>query len=96
MKLLAIIVAIILFACGPKCPTCPTLPAEGVTPAPITVVAPRTPCLLPALPAPFELVGMPTPQGIVITKSDMAPLAGYLVAVRGWIAAAQICIEVQR
>jgi hypothetical protein len=98
MKILVVIVAFILFACacGPKCPTCPTLRAEGVAPAPIVTVAPRAVCNLPALPQPFDLVGMATPDGIVITKSDMAPLVGYLVAVRAWINAAQICIEARR
>lgn len=61
-------------------------------PAPVVTVAEPIVCALPPLPFPAQLVGMATPDGIVMTKSDMAELARYTAGLQAWIQAASICI----
>ena len=41
---------------------------------------------------PAQLVGMATPDGIVMTKADMSELARYTAGLQAWIRAASICI----
>ena len=77
-------------SCGHHCPACPTLPR----PAPEVVIQPRPPCHLPPLPQPATLGGVPNADGTVtVTKDGLGELARYLLGVRQWIAAAQICLD---
>lgn len=62
-------------------------------PAVIHVQPDPVPCRLPVLPEPVQVVGMATPDGIYVTKTDVANLAAYIVGVRGWIRAAALCLE---
>lgn len=64
-----------------------------MTPPPVIVTKDPAPCALPALPGKFQLVGMPDAQGIYITKTDIADLAGYLLGLGAWIEAAQECLK---
>lgn len=64
-----------------------------MAPVPVTVVADPVECRLPELPQPFELVGMASPDGIVITKTDAANIASYVMAQTAWIRAATACIS---
>jgi len=63
-----------------------------VIPIPAVTIAEPIECALPELPQPFELVGMATPDGIVMTKTDMANIASYVLGLRAWIVAASSCI----
>jgi len=48
---------------------------------------------LPPLPSPIDLQATPTADGATITKESLVDLAHYMIAVRAWIAAAQICLD---
>ncbi len=77
-------------------PTCPKLPIAATPAAEIRVTPSRLPCLLPALPRPVMLVGIPdteTPSRIYVTKTDLGNLAGYLIGLRSWVQAASVCLE---
>lgn len=63
-----------------------------MTPAPVVTVAEPVECRLPELPLPFEIVGMASPDGIVVTKTDAANIAAYVLAQTAWIRAASVCI----
>ena len=52
-------------------------------------------CHLPTLPVPFQIVGMASPDGILVTKSDIADLARYILGLRNWVNAADACLAVQ-
>ena len=75
--------------------SCPKSPAvqPANPPATIAVQPAPVPCNLPPLPEPVQIVGMAAPDGIYVTKADVAALVGYLVGVRGWISAAAACME---
>jgi hypothetical protein len=68
-------------------------------PAPIepphVVIAPRPTCNLPELPAPIEpkVVGFPTPDEVVVSKSDMVAILDYVQAMHDWIGAAAGCLQ---
>lgn len=64
-----------------------------MTPIPVVTIADPIECHLPDLPQPFEIVGMASPDGIVITKSDAANIATYVMAQTAWIRAAAACIS---
>jgi hypothetical protein len=73
-------------------PSCqvPVLPAS---PPPTVQVTPaRPPCNLPPLPHPVTFGGVPDGDNVVVTKTGLAELAGYLVATRAWIGAASTCL----
>ena len=88
----AIVLCVVLSCCHPDCPT---LPARGVTPAPVVTVAPPLPCELPELPGPIQMVGFPSPDGqqIYVSTTDFRNFAVYLAGMRAWIVAAAICLE---
>ncbi len=55
----------------------------------------RPPCELPALPQPVVFGGVPDGDDkVIVTKSGLIALAGYVVAERAWIAAASACLAV--
>jgi len=91
MKLL-ITLTLLVGACR-KCPTCPTIAAEPVSPLPTFVVAPKLPCNLPPRPREFQVVGMPSSDSILVTKTDLADLLAWLTSVDKWMAAAALCLE---
>lgn len=86
---------VLVGACSPKCPTCSSLTAKPLAPLPVAIAAPKLPCELPELPLPVQLVGMASPDGIVLTKSDAIALLAYLEGERAWIDAARVCLESQ-
>lgn len=63
-----------------------------MTPIPVVTITEPVECALPELPQPFEIVGMASPDGIVITKTDAANIASYVLAQTAWIRAATACI----
>ena len=63
-----------------------------MTPIPVVTIAEPIVCNLPELPMPAEPIGMATPQGIVVTKSDLAGVAAEIMGLREWIRSAAICI----
>lgn len=87
----------LLISCRSPCPVSSLPSPLALTPpAEVRVTPARPPCNLPPLPQPFKFVGIPDLDGadrIYVTKSDLAELAVYLVAQRGWIAAATACLE---
>jgi hypothetical protein len=91
MRWLALLLLVIASCCKP-CPTCAALPPRAVSPPVVAVSASPLPCNLPPLPMPIQLVGMPSEQGLLVTKTDMQGLVVYLVGIRSWIDAAQLCI----
>lgn len=62
----------------------------------MTVSSTPSPCSLPPLPEPVVLGGMPDGDRYLLTRDGLASLAGYLVGVRQWIAAASSCLEDSR
>ena len=77
-----------LVSCSRPAPKCPT-------PPPVTVIAPRVPCDLPAIPAPFgAAIGFPSPDGqsIYVSKTEWANLGGYLMGISEWVIAVRDCI----
>lgn len=63
-----------------------------MTPIPVVTIAEPVECALPELPQPFEIVGMASPDGILVTRSDAANIAAYVLGLRAWIVAAAPCI----
>jgi hypothetical protein len=63
--------------------------------APPTIQISKNPdCNLPELPLPLHpVVGFPDSEHIFITKTDLAEITAYLVALRQWIEAARGCLE---
>ena len=62
----------------------------------VTLVTDRAPCLLPALPGEAVLGAIPDPDNadrFTVTRDGLASLAGYLVGMQRWIAAADKCLE---
>lgn len=80
------------------CARAPQAPPPA-SPAPTAIAAPRSPCALPSLAAPFRFVGMPGAvvdgsAGIYVTKADLASLGDYLYEDLNWRAAAAACLGV--
>jgi hypothetical protein len=97
IQTLAIVIAFILVACcGSSTTAKPTLSAIEPTSTTIHVAPPTTPCILSPRPQPYQLVGMASPGGIVVTKSDLAELLTWLTAMSDWAASAQLCLEARR
>lgn len=90
-RLLLLLPLLVLLACR-TCPTCPTIAAEPVRPMPTYVEAPRLPCSLPPRPRAFEVVGMPSTEGILVTKTDLAGLLAWLTSTSKWMDAAAVCL----
>lgn len=63
-----------------------------MTPIPVVTIAEPIECALPELPQPFEIVGMASPDGILVTRTDAANIASYVLGLRAWIVAAAPCI----
>ena len=61
----------------------------------ITSLTPSPECNLPPLPDPIEpkIVGFPTPETIVVTKTDMIAIVRYVSSLHDWVHAAAGCIE---
>lgn len=97
MKLAAFVLAFVLFACR-TCPTkeCATLPALSSLPPQINVAPSTTPCILSPRPQPYQLVGMSSEQGLVVTKSDLKALMVWLTAMDDWAASAALCLETRK
>ena len=100
MKLVAIIIAFVLFACssGHRAKECATLPALSSVPPTINVAPSATPCILSPRPQPFQLVGFPSEDGskLYVTKTDLAALVVWLSAMDDWAASAALCLETRR
>ncbi len=98
MRLALLLLPVLLSTACRTCPDCvkATLPAEPVSPTPIVTVAPSLPCSLPPRPQKYEHVGMASPDGIVVTKSDLAGLVVWLEAMNAWAAGAAVCLESRR
>lgn len=70
----------------------------------MTVSSTPSPCNLPPLPKPIgwpvgfpsEAATPPDADKLFVTKTDLAVLADYLVAVRQWIEAASSCMRGMR
>lgn len=63
-----------------------------MTPPPVTIVAEPIECPLPELPVAAKPIGMATPNGIVVTRSDLEDVAREIQGLRDWIVSAAICI----
>lgn len=65
------------------------------TPDPIPSLIPSPECHLPPLPDPIEpkVVGFPTPETVMVSKSDMVEIISYVTGLHDWIRAAAACIE---
>jgi hypothetical protein len=52
-------------------------------------------CDLPPLPDPIEptVVGFPTPETVMVSKSDMVSIISYVTGLHDWIRAAAGCLE---
>jgi hypothetical protein len=67
--------------------------APRPVPPPQVVVAKRPMCNLPAIPTPVNPpVGWPTPETILISKSDFVEMIQYVDGLRAWIEAAAVCL----
>ena len=67
--------------------------APKPVPPPQVVVAPRPVCNLPALPGPIApVVGWPTPETVLVSKSDFVLMLQYVQGLRDWIEAAAGCL----
>ena len=82
------LVLVALVGCGHTCPK--PLPV-----APVTIVAPRVPCNLPAIPTPLgAATGRKAPDGIsvLVSQEEWAEVGGYLYALSQWVKSAESCI----
>lgn len=72
-------------------------PVAPIQPPTVSLIHSPT-CDLPALPDPIEpqIVGFPTPDEILVSKSDMASIIIYVTALHDWIRAANACLSVQQ
>jgi hypothetical protein len=49
---------------------------------------------LPELPGPIKpVIGWPTPDTVMVSKSDMVEILEYVAAMRDWIQVASACLE---
>jgi hypothetical protein len=70
-------------------------PAAPTIQDPTVSLIPSPTCDLPALPDAIEpkIVGFPTPDQVVVSKSDMALIINYVTGLHDWIHAAHACLE---
>jgi len=81
---------IALIACGSSKP-------KPVPPVPETIAAPPLECALPELPGPIApTIGWPTPDQVMISKTDFLLMIDFVSALRDWVFAAQACFDAQR
>lgn len=92
MKLLVLAALLAAGACR-HCPeaTCPTLPARAPAPAPVVVVKPRPPCLLPDRPEPVTLDLRASGDDVLLPRAAAVQLLAYLTALRARDEAATAC-----
>ena len=78
----------LLLSCRRPGPVAPTPPEQ-----PYSIHSPT--CDLPALPDSIEpkVVGWPTPEQVVVSKSDMIGIITYVTGLHDWIRAAAACLE---
>ncbi len=69
--------------------------AEPTATAPTVSYVQPPSCSLPDLPDPIQpqIVGYPTPEQILITKTDMIAIVDYVNALHDWVRAAHDCLE---
>jgi hypothetical protein len=81
---------VFLLACSHAAP-------KPVEPPHVAYVSPPS-CNLPELPEPIAptIVGWPTPDEIVVSKSDMVAVLSYVQALHDWVFAAAACIQAGR
>jgi hypothetical protein len=98
MRILLLIAPLLLVSACRSCPTreCATLPALTGVPTTIHVAPSTTPCILAPRPQPYELVGMASPDGVLVTKSDLKSLLVWLGAMNSWAESAALCLESRR
>lgn len=78
---------VLLMACRQPAPVAPK-----PDPMPSLIHGPR--CNLPSLPgSPTITVGFPTPESVMVSKSDYAGMLLFVEGLRDWIFAASACIE---
>ena len=76
-----------LASCGHKCP-------PPVQPPPTIQLSKSPDCRLPELPGPIKpVIGWPTPDTVMVSKSDMVEILEYVAAMRDWIQVASACLE---
>ena len=80
-------------ALSASCRKCP----RQTTPPPTISLTPLPECRLPDLPLPIRpAIGFPTPEEILITKTDFALIVAYVTGLRDWIDAAAGCLQGSR
>ena len=78
---------VLLAACRKPCPVAPK-------PEPIVSLIHSPTCNLPSLPdSPTVTVGFPTPESVMVSKTDYAQMLVFVAGLRDWIAAASACLE---
>lgn len=69
-------------------------PVAPIQPPTVSLI-PSPTCDLPALPEPIEpqIVGLPTAETVMVSRSDMGAIVGYVTGLHDWIRAAAACLE---
>ena len=78
---------VLLMACHKPCPVAPR-------PEPIVSLTLGPKCNLPSLPdGPTITIGYPTPESVMVSKTDYAQMLVFVEGLRDWIYAASACME---
>lgn len=94
-SIVALLLVLVASCCHEKTPTCPTLPAKPVDPAPVVVVAPNAPCSVPDKPAKIMMHATPNADGLTASApiEDYKALVLFLVAMQARDDAMSACLE---
>lgn len=76
----------LLLGCRAPCPVPKTVQTHSLIP--------RSECSLPALPSDLSpAVGFPTPETILVSRTDFALMIAHVNQLNRWIEAAAACLE---